>query len=388
MTRILQGAPGAGKSSILHELRERAVQAARKPSGNGVPVPRILVLNSGSILGPEDILGPLSGIVLPGRDIGREARERVRVAASRLFGLEVDGAAGSKPDPEMQKWSVFRQWVGTWSQGAGLPAPVVIAIDEAQRLKMDDLHPLSKLLQVVHDGETELPLALVLAGLGNTAARAQGMGLTRGLTIHPIASLSREEGKDEVTELVRGFCKHFGLDPSGQESRLRELAMPCEGWPRHLHLMLQGFGRSALAASGNLDRLDWERVNQEAAESRLSYYLRQTSPEMSRSKHLVASVMRRVSGPDDPGRGIDVVDLLGAIEQSIEDSPGHRLPEGMRAEDFLQHLTHQGALHESVDKSFRCPIPSFRTYLIEAGGLDPDTYPTMPAEDGESSLSM
>ena len=44
-------------------------------------------------------------------------------------------------------------------------------------------------------------------------------------------------------------------------------------------------------------------------------------------------------------------------------------PSDMNAGSFFIHLVHKGALHkESVDR-FVCPIPSFRTYLLDRGGL-------------------
>ena len=51
---------------------------------------------------------------------------------------------------------------------------------------------------------------------------------------------------------------------------------------------------------------------------------------------------------------------------------GHDLPKGLDADDFFEHLVHQGALQKRADKTIHCPIPSFRTYLIRVGGLKPD----------------
>ena len=44
-TRIVQGAPGAGKSSILNEIAQNPERLRRE----GVPVPLVLVLKSGDI---------------------------------------------------------------------------------------------------------------------------------------------------------------------------------------------------------------------------------------------------------------------------------------------------------------------------------------------------
>ena len=34
---------------------------------------------------------------------------------------------------------------------------------------------------------------------------------------------------------------------------------------------------------------------------------------------------------------------------------------------FLGHLIHRGVLQQGRDDLFRCPIPSFRDYLVERG---------------------
>ena len=59
-TRIVQGAPGAGKTSILEEVESRL-----KSEGSGPGVPRILILNSADIDSPEDVLRPLAEKVNP-----------------------------------------------------------------------------------------------------------------------------------------------------------------------------------------------------------------------------------------------------------------------------------------------------------------------------------
>ncbi|MCY4459681.1 MAG: hypothetical protein OXC26_04655, partial [Albidovulum sp.] len=52
-----------------------------------------------------------------------------------------------------------------------------------------------------------------------------------------------------------------------------------------------------------------------------------------------------------------------------------RLADSTTPEAFFRRLVHQGALHEGADGRFHCPIPSFRSFLIEEGkkalGFDP-----------------
>ena len=43
----------------------------------------------------------------------------------------------------------------------------------------------------------------------------------------------------------------------------------------------------------------------------------------------------------------------------------------MTARAFLTHLVHRGALQRGPDNLYACPIPSFRSYLIEGGWEEP-----------------
>ena len=66
------------------------------------------------------------------------------------------------------------------------------------------------------------------------------------------------------------------------------------------------------------------------------------------------------------GMATSGVDRL--IEEHAADEPGYRLPEGISSGEFRLRLVHQGALQRDADDGlYRCPIPSFRAFLIDAG---------------------
>ena len=281
--------------------------------------------------------------------------------------------------------SAFAEWVSGWSgpnsaQASPWNFPLIVAIDEAQRLPPGDRTPAAYFVQTIHEATIGLPLTLVLAGLGDTRDRAQEMGLASGLKLNEVGRLSVKE----TDELVRGFCCHFGLRADGSEPYLAELAAGAEGWPRHLHFALQALGEEALAADGDLGRISWSAAAKEAAESRLRYYRAQQSPELKATDRLVAAVMRDLR--DD----MPWSDVVGLIEANAADAPGFRLPDSTTPEAFFRRLVHQGALHEGADGRFHCPIPSFRSFLIDAGerilrrGPTPPPKPDLP--EGSPSL--
>lgn len=281
----------------------------------------------------------------------RAGRVLERLSAVGSAGLSL-GLARSGAEPRDNLFALARatpasKWI----------APVVVAVDEAQNLPAGKNTPATLFLQSIHNASSELPLTLVLAGLGDTRHLAQEIGLTRGLNLHEVGCLAAAE----VEDLVRGFCKRFGLQANGCEDRLADFAAYGEGWPRHLHCAMQALGEEALATDGDLKSIGWSRAAKRAAESRLRYNRAQQSEEMKACERMVAAVMR------DLRDGTSWSDIVGLIEAHADDEPGYRLPESTTSEMFRRRLVRQGALHEGADGRFRSPIPSFRSFLIQAG---------------------
>ncbi len=373
MTRIVQGAPGAGKSSLLKELRRQA--------GNA----HVPILMTGDINTPVDILGPIARMLSK-----RHAPEFLVVHShTRSFGLGVGTeSVGARIGRERTRteavppatWESLRLWA---EANDCLPnRPVILTIDEAQRFRLEPDAPVAKILQGIHDGTTGLPVVLVLSGLSDTADRARKMDLTRGRTIHEVEPLTR----DETMSLITGFCGKYGIDPSRHLSQLDALATPCEGWPRHLHFALRALTEETLRAHGDMDRFDWADLEKRTLKSRREYYQDQCSSSMRAAKNLVAAVLDGIpSRRNRETKPMDQADVMVSIARHRrvgelpQDIPWH-LPGNMDIEGFLNHLIHQGALYEDRQGYFHSPIPSFRSYLIERG-TEPEPRLTADRQD-------
>ncbi len=362
-TTVVQGAPGAGKTALIDELRERSVGTrAHLPEQS-----RVVTLSSEELMdGLPDVIEliGLAGGLSPEMWKGISSKSALGVD---LQAVKAEAALSStvrdNTCPEnvlsLAKRFPARKWQG----------PVIVCIDEAQNLTEDRRMPHAVFLRTLHNGRSTLPLSLVLGGLGDTADVVAELGLTR-LSVREIGALSTEPdpergGYVEVMDLMLSFCDHFGIGATGQESRLMALAAPCKGWPRHLHFALQAMGRGVLKTDGDLATIDWLEAMRESAESRRNHYHLQQSREMMNASILVARVMAESEDGMHPG------EIQGIIEGNVADRPGQRLPKGKDAEDFLNHLIHQGALHMKPDRTIHCPIPSFRNFLLKAGGLAP-----------------
>ncbi len=359
-TRIVQGALGAGKSSIVNEIRENPGRLYTQAVGKA---PIVVTLNSNDIEEPIDILQPLAEKINPSK--APEFMVRISKSTSGEAGVGFGPIrVGGKKETKVEPTGVRARWhvLGTWvEQQGGFDRPIVLAIDEAQRFKRDSEDPLSKLLQGLHDG-CALPIVLVLAGLSDTEYSANQMGLTRIPPIqkHHIGCFPDSEAQ----EFMPRSCAHFGIDATGFEDEVERLVEPCDGWPRHLHIVLKAFGREALRTGGDLSQVEWKRIVNEIKTGRDGYCDNQYSNEMQVSVSLTARVMAEL----DSCRSRAKIEYL-MKELHKTDPLTYCLPADMDEKSFFIHLVHQGALHkESVDR-FVCPIPSFRTYLLDRVGI-------------------
>ncbi len=358
-TRIIQGAPGAGKSSILEEIKKNPERLKTESVGKA---PLVVTLKSGKIRKPINILKPLAEEIHPSKiqEFMTSISQNTGGQAGFDFGLfqftrkKETGIRQQEPEVD---WDTFGAWV---EQHGGFDRPIVLAIDEAQRFQRDFEDPLSKLFQSLHDG-CGLPIVLVLAGLSDTEYSADQMDLTRipPKQKHNIGCFPDHE----IQEFMEKYCAHFGIDKTGFEQEIDRLIQPCDGWPRHLHIVMQALGEEALRSEGDLNKVEWERIRAEIQTLTDGYYNNQYSREMREAKSLTWKVMAELHNRQ--GRE----EIIRLINECRADPSNYSMPKGMDANEFFNHLVHKGALHEEPADQFVCPIPSFRTFLLDRGKI-------------------
>ncbi len=359
MTRIVQGAPGAGKSSLLHEMQKLWLGTDEKP--------RVAVLSSTDLI-HDPRIGV--GAVLDAWTMDRMKWKRT--LASRIkrvsgFGAGPGGLSVDFADEQVP--GTLRE-VASAYPATEHSVPLIVAVDEAQRFGRDQTSPEALFLQAIHDSISGLPLLLVLAGLSDTVEKADNMHLTRGREIHEVKPLTEFQARD----FMRRLAIYFGLDTSRHTRQLEALADICDGWPRHLRFAGVSLAEEAMRMDGDMVSMDWSHITDRTWTQRQKYYNDQNSSKMKQADILTARVM---AGLRNGMRTRHVEEL---IEDSLADHPGQRIPDGKSSAWFLNHLIHQGALYRDPDDGIHSPIPSFRKYLLE-WGTEPERTAANEATD-------
>ncbi|MCY4289864.1 MAG: 50S ribosome-binding GTPase [Aestuariivita sp.] len=369
-TTVITGAPGAGKSSVLSEL----TRFNTDPSEEG---PKTLHISSVEL--EENFPDVLMAIGALGRTKKSQLKTHVlkRAQLGSLALLDIAGLI----DINIQDVKTLFQENEVRNIGAlhkAFPvsdwdSAVIVAVDEAQNLPFGRGTPQSNFLRALHEAVTKLPLTLVLAGLSDTQSVIHSMGLTRSLQLHTLGCFT----PDEQAELTDRWSAHFGITIGDQRAHIDQLMTPTDGWPRHVHCAQQALAEALLVkeVDGQADKIeDWNAVQHRSDRLRHSYYGEQYSDVMKYSSKLTAQVLYEAARAERTGIGLPINQVVDVVETYNAAQPGSawRVPSEESSYTYVTHLMHCGALEENLETgALSCPIPSFQSYILRRGGLDP-----------------
>ena len=372
LTRIVHGAPGAGKTSLLVHLRNVWNGGHFISGGIEGPPPRMILLSASQLARPDTIFASLLGTLDPKlakRHYPTSRPMRLTGGGVQFMGagVSVNVERGGPVEKPLQTVSGVAELLppSSW------PAYVVVAIDEAQNLSGDHESPIGKVLQEMHENPLELPLMLVLGGLGNTPETASRLGISRlgADAVHALGSFTPAESK----ELIAGWGERFGLteQAAGWQRTMLSIAEECDHWPMHVHNALRAFAEKLVAAQGDAAAVDFGKVRERSDERQVNHYGSRMSAHMDGSEDLLAAAMKDL---DERSRRKTFTRSLERHRRPIK---GWDLPKNMDEDAFFDHLVHRGALEEALPSGLvRCPIPSFRRHMIGLGDPPPENRPS------------
>ncbi len=375
-TTVIQGAPGAGKSSVLSYLTRYNTDRSEKG-------PKVLHISSVEL--EENFSDVLLAIGVLGRTKISRLKSIALKGAQGLGGLALLDVAGLIDLNIQNIKNIFREReirnIGSLHKAfpaADWETPVIVAVDEAQNLPSGLGTTQANFLRALHEAVTKLPLTLVLAGLGDTRECIRSMGLTQGVQARSLGGFTDEQ----TNHLTDKWCAHFGIRIRDRRSEIDTLMKTTDGWPRHIHWAQQALAEAFLAegVEGDADRItDWASVQARSDQLRQGYYNTQYSDVMKRAQSLTTTIMWNIAKANAAGEGLSLEDAIKKVNEACdpEQRETYRMPRGYNEETFITHLIHCGAVDEDPDSGIlSCPIPSFQNYILRRGGKDPSLLPS------------
>lgn len=405
---IVHGAPGAGKSALLHQL---AADMGGLPEANGQPwLPvRLARSDAASPHAAERAANRAMAARLAqqGAEAIRQAAERAQAVIQRALDdhPEASGArtealslindlGDGLSDPsgaDDRDWRVrdlvdragsgvrrtlhaaLRRGFGAFGVSMG-PAPdlpdegiadvvaanpglwqehkIVFFVDEAQNLNPNS-ESAKDLLQTIYQGDAGAAVGLCFGGLPDTEDILMKMGISR-LPDGRIQGLAPLPVGDAEKVVRRGF-KQFGVRGGGGWAK--PLAERSCGWPQHIQRHLAAALAAIQDAGMDAGRADFAQAIREGDLRREDYYRRR---RRSMRDHVDAAVGVAEAFAQMPGGSLRNPEIARAAGLSDD-------PEGYR--DFRLAAVRAGLLAEVADSGgaecYRVPIPSFAAFLRE-----------------------
>lgn len=354
-TLVFQGAPGAGKSALMHEC----IAAVRIHSTPDDPWAAVEI-EPGTLRSPSATAAAIADAV-------HDERSRLAASASRLRGAIEKGAQAARGAFA----SASRRGGGVMGVSVGGDASmdrvareafrsiervcrgtrVVVFVDEAQNTPDGAMDA----LDCMHRGLTGIQLLPVFLGLGDTGGVLSERGISRPpaerlLEMPPLA------GRDARASLGMAFDA-YGVHGRNRARWLAELAALSQGWPQHLNRVATGAIRVAMNHGMNVDHAPLADARAAGSASKTEYYearLRGLPPEYLGLYKRLAMQMPSAGGHASLAEE-EMRDLARAA--GIEEHAGYAR--------WLEKSLHQGLVAPSPSRSghYCIPIPSLAGHL-------------------------
>ena len=352
LSTVLYGAPGAGKSETLLHLRKRMASM----STDKHPV--------WAVDGTGDMLRNARAFEIRlRRELPALWRDRIwrRAQVSGGFNAGVAQLAISqKDDPDLPELARLTTLTDAINDRGKRPT-IVLLIDEAQAKLSEAVEIGPTFARPLHDGEIDLKVLPVYAGLGNTLDELWKCGVSRlePRRDHLMEPLSRDAVLDMVRLALRSMTDRSAdtiddwADAIGKDS---------DGWPKHLSNTLGCVADIAEPRDWTLDRDGFAATMESAGRARAKYY----NDRLNR----VGTALQ----PEQFSAWADMFDGLEFVtEGTISESLRIDAPE---AEALARKAVHAGLLEKRDPGCYIAPIPSLVAHIAELGrGYDSRAKP-------------
>ena len=390
-TWLFQGAPGAGKTSLLRHLRE---EIGKDPELDV----RVCIIEMQDDLYDDLRLkkciaeawapgacGAGAEAEMEGTDITRTvkgARIGARLAASvGAFNAELNSSVEGSEATVRQRAGLA--WDNLVRVAKAYPEefpPVVVTFDEAQNLS----EKAASQLDWLNKGEHGLPIIPVFGGLawteGHFARKEMGLSRLGSHRVHNLKALSPEA----CGKVVDFFFENEGFDiiasPEDKAKWKEGVIERSDGWPHHLTAGLMALAQELGKDKVNrrLDRVEEDLALENEGEIRRGYYDRRLASfglNFLDLPYLAAAAIAYLD--QNSSMMLDSVLLGGAIDWGhvrelalswpkmnlAKDDLRLMLPEGTKGTEAVEAMIDSGMLHKEKDGELVVPIPSFVDHM-------------------------
>lgn len=354
--RVVYGAPGAGKTALMHEAKARwdelykkgdaQAPIAVKIDATDVNSPHRAVVAILHALQPDsDFFSRTTETTTGGGAIGLPgiAKGNIQTALETVSPGTLESA---KSDPV--SFFAYACRPSSWRR------PVCLLIDEAQNVRgYPDRNDENEFL--LHLQASNYPILIVFGGLGNTLGALEQAKLSRTAVdaLHALPLLTNDESADAA----KRFLEIYGIPViTGKQHRrpiVDSIAQASSGWPQHLHGFLAEAGKVALEEDC-LSTDDWPEIESRGGARRERYY-RQRLHGLETVQKQVAAVVSRI-----PDEGADPGEVSEHAFNCVSEKDAVKWGGGR----FYSALVGKGVLHHDLESGkVICPIPSFRRFL-------------------------
>ena len=370
---VVYGAPGAGKTALMHEAKKRWEQEQRPGQA-----PLAVKVDASAVNSPHRAVLAMLRAVYPDSDFFPQQTETTTGGgkvgmpgvAQGSFQTAMEAAAPSTIEAAMQDPLGFFEHAcrpSDWTR------PVCLMIDEAQTVcGYPERRGPNEFLLHLHG--SDYPVLMLFGGLGNTLDALEQVGLSRTsvVGVHSLPLLTI----DQAASAVCRFLDLYRI-PATSDDRAgfaESIATVCSGWPQHLHCYLAEAGTIALR-NGRLNADDWPEIEEGGSTLREQFYRHRLSGFGAMRAKVAAIVASIPEGGLDPE----------VVSTTAYDSVGRADAATWGDGKFLAAMIAKGILHDDSNTGqVICPIPSFRDFLAREY---PTTHMRMDARD-ESSLTL
>ena len=371
-TVVVQGVPGAGKTSLLNEHANRLAVRDQEGQPPVIPVP----------LRPSDLDAPPAAII---EEIDRQYREFVAVDERRA---RLDSAVNSAMSAARTLFASFtKRDFSEFRPSARAPAPLPIALDEyvsfrvgrkgsTIMLLVDEAQNLEytrhvrRHLDALHGGiRGHTHMLLACFGLANTVERLRTLGLSRLASGHvrTIGPLADKDAARVVIDTLNGALSGYTFDDDAARERwiggaAGAILDESGNFPHHLANGCRGFAEILLEEGVGAEP-PVEALRRKCRGYRTEYYNARLLPWQA---HTIALAL--AFGTSE-GEWIPASDLV----QSLMASDNRGLPvDQATAVQVMDGLCDNGYVEER-NGSCRAAIPSLLSHFQAAlGDLPPD----------------